>query len=90
MKRFIRKKWYKLKHLPLDIKLRIIKSYRDMFIEWPQYTGIELISYYKVYCPKCGWKGLSRDTAGGNAIADTGDYSDIVCPECYSNLEDVD
>jgi phage FluMu protein Com len=46
------------------------------------YTEEELKKYWKVKCPRCGWKGLSRDCAGGNAIADTGDYDDILCPEC--------
>lgn len=38
--------------------------------------------YYPVYCPRCGWKGSSEETEGGGQIADTGDYSDIVCPKC--------
>lgn len=52
-----------------------------------KYTSEELKVWFPVVCPKCGWKGLSRDTKGGNSIADTGDYSDIVCPVCLDNYE---
>lgn len=47
-----------------------------------KYTKDELAVFYPVFCPSCGWKGLSRDTAGGGQIADTGDYDDIYCPMC--------
>jgi RecJ-like exonuclease len=48
-----------------------------------QYTSEELKKWWVAVCPKCGWTGLSRDCEGGGQIADTGDYSDIICPECY-------
>lgn len=38
--------------------------------------------YYPCRCPACGWEGMSNETEGGTPIADTGDYSDLVCPEC--------
>lgn len=47
-----------------------------------EYTAEELSKWWPACCPKCGWRGLSRDAAGGGQIADTGDYDDIVCPEC--------
>jgi predicted RNA-binding Zn-ribbon protein involved in translation (DUF1610 family) len=43
--------------------------------------------WYAVTCPKCGWKGSSRDCDGGEQIADTGDYNDPLCPRCGSNVE---
>lgn len=39
-------------------------------------------TYYPVECRACGWQGMSDASAGGEPIADTGDYSDIVCPKC--------
>ena len=41
--------------------------------------------YFLVSCPKCKWIGMSNESAGGQAIADTGDYSDIICPLCVKN-----
>ena len=38
--------------------------------------------YFSVKCPACSWAGSSKDAAGGGAIADTGDYEDLVCPAC--------
>ena len=53
-----------------------------------EYSEDELKKCWKARCPKCGWKGLSRDCNGGNSLADTGDYSDVVCPICDSIVED--
>ncbi len=47
-----------------------------------KYTEIELRTWYLCKCPQCGWRGLSRDCAGGGQFADTGDYNDVVCPVC--------
>jgi hypothetical protein len=52
-------------------------------------------TYYMCKCENCGWQGMSCCAAGGHAIADTGDYSDAVCPKCYSykiegECEDLD
>ncbi len=47
-----------------------------------QYTKEELKKYWPAHCLECGWKGLSRDCAGGDAMADTGDFSEVICPEC--------
>lgn len=52
-------------------------------------------TYYPVRCPVCKWEGMSDQSEGGTAIADTGDHSDIVCPECFKQdnwipLEDID
>ena len=47
-----------------------------------RWTTEELKKWWVGKCPQCGWEGLSRDAAGGGAIADTGDYDDVICPEC--------
>lgn len=43
--------------------------------------------FFPCQCPKCGWRGMSDETEGGNPIADTGDFNDIVCPVCFKNQE---
>jgi len=43
--------------------------------------------FFAVRCPKCGWRGMSNETEGGNPIADTGDFTEIVCPVCYKRNE---
>lgn len=40
--------------------------------------------YYPCRCPVCNWVGMSNETAGGQQIADTGDYADPVCPKCIA------
>ena len=50
------------------------------------YTKEELKKYWKAVCPKCGWKGLSKDCDGGGQIADTGDYFDLYCPICVEAI----
>lgn len=40
--------------------------------------------WYPCRCPQCGWQGMSNETAGGGAIADTGDYAEAVCPACIA------
>lgn len=40
--------------------------------------------YFPCRCPSCGWQGMSNETAGGNQIAETGDYDEIVCPRCIA------
>lgn len=53
------------------------------------YTKEELERYWSARCPVCGWRDLSRDCEGGGQIADTGDYSDCYCPECFERGDDV-
>ena len=53
------------------------------------YTEEELSKWWLAYCPVCLWVGLSRDTIGGEQIADTGDYSDCYCPVCIKSDEYV-
>lgn len=53
-------------------------------VEILKYTTEQLKTSYPVKCD-CGWRGLSEDCAGGGAIADTGDYSDPLCPVCIEN-----
>ncbi len=52
------------------------------------YTAKELEQWWAAKCPQCGWEGLSRDCNGGTSIADTGDYSDVLCPKCDTEVED--
>lgn len=47
-------------------------------------------TYYIGECPNCGWIGSSYFALGGGQIADTGDYSDLGCPKCFTTLEDSD
>ena len=47
-----------------------------------RFTKEELEKWWHAQCPKCGWDGLSRDCAGGEPIADTGDFGDPLCPMC--------
>lgn len=47
------------------------------------YTSQELKDYWAAFCPRCGWHGLSSEAAGGTQIADTGDYTDAICPCCH-------
>lgn len=48
-------------------------------------------NYYPVVCGNCGWFGSSNQCEGGGQIADTGDYSDILCPICFSdNVEECE
>ena len=51
------------------------------------YSEADLLKWWPAVCPACGWRGLSRDCAGGHPIADTGDYSEVVCPECLKKEE---
>lgn len=53
-----------------------------------KYTKEELKKWWTAKCPKCGWTGLSRDCAGGEAIANTGDYEDCYCPICFTIVEE--
>lgn len=48
-------------------------------------------TYFMAECEWCGWRGISSLLDGGHSIADTGDYSDPLCPECGSNkIDDSD
>lgn len=49
------------------------------------YTDAELREWFPVMCNHCGWRGLSRDCTGGGPIADTGDFNEITCPQCWSD-----
>lgn len=51
------------------------------------YTAEELERFWAAICPFCGWRGLSRDCAGGMQIADTGDFDNVVCPVCHARGE---
>ena len=44
--------------------------------------------YWPAKCRACGWRGMSNECAGGMAIADTGDFSELRCPRCDSKLID--
>jgi hypothetical protein len=53
-----------------------------------QYTSESLKKWWPAVCLECDWHGLSRDAAGGEALADTGDFADVVCPDCGTPLEE--
>jgi len=55
-----------------------------------KYTLQEMKTYWIARCPKCGWKGLSRDCDGFEQIGLTGDYDDGYCPRCGSIIEPDD
>ena len=58
-----------------------------------RFTEADLKEWHIVVCIKkgCGWNGLSRDTDGGEQIADTGDYDDMKCPKCGErSIDDFD
>jgi hypothetical protein len=67
---------------------RLLRSNSEM--EWKdvKFTVEDLKRYWFVECPKCGWKGLSRDT-DCSQIADTGDYDDPKCPKCHTVVNEV-
>ena len=48
----------------------------------PTYTAEELQKWWPARCPRCGWRGLSRDCHGGEAMGETGDYTELACPTC--------
>jgi len=49
--------------------------------------GLTVNRYFPVACPKCGWEGSSEHVEGGGQIADTGDYDDMFCPDCFKKGE---
>lgn len=49
------------------------------------YSAADLKKWWAAKCSVCGWRGLSRDCVGGGPIADTGDYNDPICPECFQD-----
>jgi predicted RNA-binding Zn-ribbon protein involved in translation (DUF1610 family) len=70
-----------------DIKAELRKRKVDIF---KGMLADDLSRFYNVKCKKCGWFGSSEFTDGGEEIADTGDYEDILCPACGSvDLEDM-
>jgi len=48
------------------------------------------VNNYYCCCPACGWHGGSESTEGGGPIGDTGDYGDILCPQCLEPISDSD
>ena len=42
-------------------------------------------NYYHCICFECNWSGSSKDVHGGLPIADTDDYSELLCPKCGSD-----
>jgi hypothetical protein len=63
---------------------------RAALVEPPtlEYTKLELTKWWAAKCTKCDWRGLSRDALGGEAIADTGDHNDCICPKCEAPIDD--
>jgi hypothetical protein len=48
-----------------------------------EYASEDLQKCWPVKCAECGWRGLSKDCAGGGSIADPGEHDEVVCPECF-------
>jgi len=61
----------------------------DTLEETVKYTKEDLNGYWPAKCPSCGWRGLSKDCTGGDAIADTGDFNEVTCPKCTKEMEDA-
>lgn len=38
--------------------------------------------FFPMMCRKCGWIGSSEHAEGGIPIADTGEFSELLCPKC--------
>lgn len=55
---------------------------------YPRSTTIGKFSYFYVSCPHCDSIFLSRNSEGCNPIADTGDYSEMLCPHCFGRAEE--
>lgn len=51
---------------------------------YPAHLDWHHAQFFPVRCPACGWVGMSNETEGGDQIADTGDYAQIVCPQCMT------
>lgn len=47
-------------------------------------------SYYLAYCTVCDKIYPSNELAGGEAIADTGDYGECYCPHCGAEDSEID
>jgi len=55
-----------------------------------KYTDDEMKKYWMARCPDCGWKGLSIDCDGFDAIPESGDYEDGRCPKCGGIVDGED
>lgn len=55
----------------------------------PQYSEDELKTYWLAKCPGCGWQGLSRDCIGGHPIAGIGDFTKLICPDCFDEVKEI-
>lgn len=64
-----------------DGPFELAKAYRALLASRSQQGAVA----WPAGCCVCGWVGKSTDAAGGDPIADTGDFSDPVCPECVKN-----
>jgi len=65
----------------LDRAIYNLENGAQYFKEIPNELGE---NWYYAECESCGWHGMSKYLLGGHAIADTGDYSDCICPVCWS------
>ncbi|HYH14334.1 MAG TPA: hypothetical protein VD794_03885 [Flavisolibacter sp.] len=57
-------------------------------VEGVDFEIMDTNKWWWALCDNCGWQGSTEHAAGGGAIADTGDYSDPLCPKCFSNKID--
>ena len=58
-------------------------------IEKKKYFSTVLEQWWPAKCPACGWRGISRDCGGGAPIADTGDFTDPICPKCLEKEKGI-
>jgi hypothetical protein len=45
-------------------------------------------SYWAGYCPTCAWRGSSEHADGGEPTM-AGDFSEVICPICGTELEET-
>lgn len=62
-------------------------SDKNAQLEIAYYDAEDLKQWWPGICPECGWRGLSRDAAGGQQFGDTGDYAEVTCPACEERGE---
>lgn len=75
-------------HTPCDSSCKGKWQDGQILKEGIDYRLMDSNIYYRCECNKCGWIDSSQFAAGGESIADTGDYEDARCPQC--NNKNVD
>lgn len=68
------------------VKVGLIELLQDLELPPPTRPAPE--PYWLCRCPTCKWRGHSGEADGGDPMADTGDFNDVVCPVCGDLVED--